>query len=81
VRPAVVEGVDELGPDVLLQVRDVVEVERLDELAGDADVERVGRDLHHVRRHGARGEPREPRIDVVERRVLHVDAVLGPRTP
>ena len=77
-RLAVVERVDELRPDVLLEVRDVVEVERLDQLAGNADIERVRRDLHHVGRDRSGGEPLESGVDVVERRVLDVDAVLGP---
>ena len=77
-RLAVVERVDELRPDVLLEVRDVVEVERLDQLAGNADIERVRRDLHHVGRDRSGGKPLESGVDVVERRVLDFDAVLGP---
>ena len=77
-RLAIVERVDELRPDVLLEVRDVVEVERLDQLAGNADIERVRRDLHHVGRDRSGGKPLESGVDVVERRVLDFDVVLGP---
>ena len=76
VRADVVERALQRGPDVLLQVGDVVEVERLDQLAGDHLVEVVGRHLGHVGRDRAGGERRDPRVDVVERRDLDLDVVL-----
>src|SRR4029453_11397419 len=80
-RLAVVERVDELRPDVLLEVRDVVEVERLYQLCGTPDNERVRRDLHHVGRDRSGAKPLESGVDVVERRVLDFDVVLGPELP
>ena len=78
VRAAVVERVDQLRPDVLLEIRDVVEIERLDELAGDHLIEVVGRHLHDVGLHRAGRQLLDSGGDVVERRVLDLDAVLLP---
>ena len=75
-RADVVERVDQRGPDVLLEVGDVVEVDRLDQLAGHDPVEVVGRHLGHVRLHGARRQFGDAGVDVVERRHLDGDVVL-----
>ena len=75
-RADVVERAVQLGPDVLLQVRDQLEVQRLDELAPDEARELIGRGEDDVELQAPRAELRERLVERVEGGDADADALL-----